>query len=337
MDAACGPKTACILIAYIYGRRTDVSHLLDVAERRKLPYLEDCAESFSGLDYVGDDRATVSFFSFGGIKVATAFGGGVAVVRDPEIGGMMRSMHSFYPQQKRSNYAWKLLKYSAVALPMNVQSLNRNARRLSGALDIDHKKYVVAFTRGFPDRFFERLRERPSTPLLLMLERRLATFARLGNFEGGVMAGRRAVERLQDVQGLLVPGQAASVQNFWLFPVIVDDVPKFLRRINKMGVDSYSGATQLDVVRPTAAWVRAKKLAGEAPPRPTPVADWMMAHTLYLPVHRRVSRRDVDLMCDRVSQCCEDMGCPPLVQPLVAPVATGGGGSASSVQPASRL
>jgi len=30
--------------------------------------VEDCAEAFSGLDYLGDDRADISLFSFGGIK-----------------------------------------------------------------------------------------------------------------------------------------------------------------------------------------------------------------------------------------------------------------------------
>ena len=30
--------------------------------------IEDCAEAFSGLDYLGDPRADVSAFSFGGIK-----------------------------------------------------------------------------------------------------------------------------------------------------------------------------------------------------------------------------------------------------------------------------
>lgn len=57
--------------------------VLEISKRHGLLLWEDCAQVFTGReDYLGHPESDAVFFSFGVIKRATAFGGGVARVRD---------------------------------------------------------------------------------------------------------------------------------------------------------------------------------------------------------------------------------------------------------------
>jgi hypothetical protein len=56
----------------------------------------------------------MSLFSFGGIKVATAFGGGIATVRHRPTLAWMRDRQARYPVQSSLDYLKRVLKYAAV-------------------------------------------------------------------------------------------------------------------------------------------------------------------------------------------------------------------------------
>lgn len=43
------PKTVAILYAHIYGRCADVSELVNLADEKRIYFIEDCAESFFGF------------------------------------------------------------------------------------------------------------------------------------------------------------------------------------------------------------------------------------------------------------------------------------------------
>ena len=70
--AACtthtGSPPVAIVVAHVYGRRSSLDDVVAIASETGMLVVEDCAEAFSGLDYLGDDRADISLFSFGGIK-----------------------------------------------------------------------------------------------------------------------------------------------------------------------------------------------------------------------------------------------------------------------------
>jgi hypothetical protein len=70
--AACtarvGSAPVAIVVAHVYGRRSSLDDVVAIAAETGMLIVEDCAEAFSGLDYLGDDRADISLFSFGGIK-----------------------------------------------------------------------------------------------------------------------------------------------------------------------------------------------------------------------------------------------------------------------------
>ena len=82
----------------VFGVRYDSSSIVEIANKYNIPVLEDCAESFIGPSFIGNPLTEMTVFSFGPIKTHTAFGGAVAIVRDPSILAEMRVMHSKYPR-----------------------------------------------------------------------------------------------------------------------------------------------------------------------------------------------------------------------------------------------
>jgi len=75
------PATRAIVVAHLFGSRTRLNHLAELAAERGLLLIEDCAQAYGGHEYRGDPRADASLFSFGPIKTATALGGAVMVLR----------------------------------------------------------------------------------------------------------------------------------------------------------------------------------------------------------------------------------------------------------------
>lgn len=96
-------------------------------------------------------------------------------------------------------------------------------RLLCQGVGLDYNRLAVAGVkslRGFPNRMFERLRQRPSQPLLRLLHKRIVAFDR-DNFAAGTARGDLfAAAR---VEGVEVPGLEAWVRNYWLFPILVED------------------------------------------------------------------------------------------------------------------
>jgi perosamine synthetase len=176
LEALITPKTVAVLVAQIYGRQFPLDAFVDVARRHRLPLIEDLAESYAGPGFTGSPDAHLSLFSFGPIKYNTAFGGGIAVVRDAAVLAQMRALHSSYATRTKTEMLHKLAKYSVVMAFLNVPVLSGSTMRLCRALGVDHKAYVVSLLRGFPDKFFEKLRHQPDPAMLAILERRLREF-----------------------------------------------------------------------------------------------------------------------------------------------------------------
>ncbi|XP_071492856.1 uncharacterized protein [Diadema antillarum] len=239
------PKTVAILVAHIYGHLGDIDTLIQVARQHKLTILEDCAESFSGTQNHGHPGADVTFFSFGIIKTCTAFGGAIAVVRDPALREKMRTLYHSYPVQSRSVYLSKVLKYSAVMTIVNSPTLTRFLTQFLSSLGLDHREIIIKHIRGFPTNFIDSIRMKPNVTLLYMMYRKLLHFD-TNSFMLGNIKAEFVSERLpQEVKQL---GLKAKTRNYWLFPVLVSDPERVVRELNARGVDAYRGATQLNLV-----------------------------------------------------------------------------------------
>ncbi|XP_030851336.1 uncharacterized protein LOC115917963 [Strongylocentrotus purpuratus] len=239
------PKTVAILVAHLYGRWVDLEDIVAVAKEHRLDILEDCAEAFSGIQNHGHPAADVTFFSFGLIKTCTAFGGAIAVVRDQRLLAQMRTLYHSYPIRGRTVYLKKLIKYSFLMTLINSPFLVKHCTLLLNALGINHRDVIVNSIRGFPQGFFDSIRMRPSVTLLFMMYRRLKNFDvssfKLGNIKGDIVS-RRLPPGIQGV------GQKADKQNYWLFPILVDNPERVMKELNARGVDAYRGATQLDLI-----------------------------------------------------------------------------------------
>lgn len=116
MEAARSGCTRALLVAHLFGGRLDLAPLLAFARRHGLLLVEDCAQAFTGPDSLAPSGADVSLFSFGPIKTATAAGGAVATLADPELLARLRAAHAGWPRQGRRSYAARLARAAALAV-----------------------------------------------------------------------------------------------------------------------------------------------------------------------------------------------------------------------------
>ena len=170
---------------------------------------------------------TVSLYSFGSIKTATALRGALVRVRERELLERMRVIEGAWPRQPRREHAAKSLKYMALIVldrPLTFTLLVRLTRLVG--LDVD--RFVSQTVRAFKarpgenadDRFSRWLRRRPSTPLLALLRRRL------GRFDAARLDARRRAGALVAAAlppDLERPGRGLPDSTHWVFPVVSQD------------------------------------------------------------------------------------------------------------------
>jgi dTDP-4-amino-4,6-dideoxygalactose transaminase len=264
------PKTKAILVAHLFGSVMPLDEAAAVAREHGLPLLEDCAQSFTGLQYRGHPGSDISLFSFGPIKTATALGGAILRINDPALRDRMKARQAKYPVQER----WKFLKRTfrfALVLAMMYRwtfGLLYAACQLMGK---NHDELVSHSIRGFSGpEFFVNIRYQPSYPLLALLRRRLR------NFDGRMVKSRvtAAHTAIQMMPNLRRPGQKASAHSFWTFPVLTEQPDEFARRLWSRGFDTTRGTWSLYAVPVPAQ-------GHYAPPSEV---EEVMRQILYLPV-----------------------------------------------------
>ena len=225
LDKALTPSTRVILVAHLFGGRFDLGPVTAFARRKGLLLVEDCAQAFRGPSDPGDPLADVSMFSFGTLKTATAVGGAVLHVRDPDLHERMRRAQERWPVHSRLRYALRLLKTLGMVLLGRPLPYGLLARAFD-LLDRDLDELVNGAVRAFPasrnasDELFGRIRHRPSAPLLAMLAHRLRSFddARLAR---RAATGERVAGRLAETSKH--PGASAPLRTHWLFPVVTQE------------------------------------------------------------------------------------------------------------------
>ena len=99
LERGLSPRTRAVLVAHLFGTRQPLDAVVRFARQHKLLVIEDCAQAFVGTGFTGHPEASVSMFSFGPIKTATALGGGLLLVRDPAVLATMRRLLAAEPLQ----------------------------------------------------------------------------------------------------------------------------------------------------------------------------------------------------------------------------------------------
>lgn len=96
-----GKKPKAIIIVHLYGMPAKMDDLLEIANKYKIPVIEDAAEAF-GSSYKGKKCGTFgdfSILSFNGNKIITTSGGGAMVCRNKED----KERTIFYATQARDS------------------------------------------------------------------------------------------------------------------------------------------------------------------------------------------------------------------------------------------
>jgi dTDP-4-amino-4,6-dideoxygalactose transaminase len=278
LERALTPRTRAVLVAHLFGSRMPVEAIAEFARAHGLVLVEDCAQCFDGGGYRGSDQSDVSMCSFGPIKTATALGGGVLRFRDRELRDRTAAVQSGWPLQSRRSFATRACKYAALKLLSARPPYTAFAAlcRLAGT---NHDRAITRSVRGFAGAgFFDRIRRRPSAPLLALLGRRVSSY------RGSTVARRTAAAEsgIALLKGIERPGATAEHHSHWVFPILCAEPEKLMRHLWRRGFDATLGKYSLCVVDPPEG------LPDAEPAR----ARETYERLLYLPVHEATSPRD---------------------------------------------
>jgi len=94
LESVITPRTRAVVPTHIYGLPCDMDAILDVARRRGLRVIEDCAHSL-GASYHGQPTGTfgdAALFSFQVLKPLNTCGGGLAFTRSAELATRLRAL-----------------------------------------------------------------------------------------------------------------------------------------------------------------------------------------------------------------------------------------------------
>jgi dTDP-4-amino-4,6-dideoxygalactose transaminase len=293
VEVLTGKKTKAILIAHLFGNRMPLERIADLARRKEVMLIEDCAEAFCGRDFTGNSNADISTFSFGSIKTATALGGALLTVRNPALLSSMKEIQTSYPQQMTRNFFKKMLKYCFFKFLTDSPYIYGAFLATLRLLGIEHNALIRRWSRSFsPENLLPQIRQRLSAPGLQLLEQRIHTF-RYDDLE----KRKRIIENFASQ----LPEQSCPVGNgqvhhhYWLCPVRVPKPQPLIDTLYQEGFDAADGGTSLAVV------------SSENHLKPQR-AYRMMSSIVYIPVDHNYDR-DVWLkLASLVRRHCEVIG-----------------------------
>jgi len=223
------PQSRMLVAAHLFGDRGNLDEVLHLARERNLLVIEDCAQAWGGLAWRGRLETDASLFSFGPIKTATALGGALCRVSNPELLACMREIQDRDPVQPNSSQCGRLIKSAGLkllsgrfAFPLFLAC----GRRFGKSPD----ELMVGLARGFTSgELIPQIRRLPSAALLALLRRRMRSYNVLRVLDR-VLHGRRILSRT-------LGGEEAQVfardHSFWVFPWVSDrpeELVEFLRR-----------------------------------------------------------------------------------------------------------
>jgi dTDP-4-amino-4,6-dideoxygalactose transaminase len=104
-ERAITPATRAVVPTHLYGLPCDMDAIIAIAARHDLRVIEDCAHAL-GAAYRGQVVGTfgdAAFFSFQTLKPLNCYGGGLALVRDPDLAARVRAVAESqrWPDEKR--------------------------------------------------------------------------------------------------------------------------------------------------------------------------------------------------------------------------------------------
>ncbi len=235
LKEAMTPRSRVFVAAHLFGSRIDLEPAFALAKSKGLVLVEDCAQAFNGRDYLGSPRADVAMYSFGPIKTATALGGGILRVRDPELLQRMRNIQSHYPIQSEKQQRKRIIKFlglKAATSPAVLGAIYRyyKSRGQDYEDSLANKVRDVA-----PLSTVEKMRMQCSATLLWMMKRRLYNYQ-----QSDVKDRQKRGELLTSLlsRTLRLPGQKNRHHDYWVYPVLSDQPKQLIAALRENGFDA---------------------------------------------------------------------------------------------------
>lgn len=285
IEALITTKTRAVLVAHLFGSRMDFDGIAIAAKRKGLVVFEDCAEAFCGRQFTGHDQADVSMFSFGLIKTATAFGGGILTIRDPSILAAAKSIQAQYRPQASSKYWTRVAKYCIFKVLTDDPYAYGVFLVVLYFLHLNHHTLIRKLSRSFdPNTLMLQIRQRPSAPLLQLLRHRIFTFepTQLRARQGKVAYLSSLLP--EEVRPI---GFGSKHHVYWLCPVRVRRPEMLLESLYRAGFDVADGGTSLAVV------------SSEHYNAPI-YARRMMKSVVYLPMDHEYARKQIRRLAELI-------------------------------------
>ncbi len=249
LESAITSRTRAIVVAHLFGSRMPMDPVIAVAKRHGLLVIEDCAQAFTGPDYIGHPQTDAAMFSFGPIKTATALAGALIRLKDSGLLQEMRGIQQAYAAQPTKEYLRAIFTHALVKL-FTIPFFYGLFYRGCELLERDFEQVINA-VRNLPEgeEDLNEVRKQPSAPLVAMLARRLRTFD-VERLRQRIQVGQEFTKSLPP--GLVCPGSEAAFHSFWVFPVLVDAPEQFAAVLRKHGFDATTAGSALSVIEPPA-------------------------------------------------------------------------------------
>jgi len=280
LDQACSAATKALIVQHTYGFAADMDRIMNWAEARGLPIIEDCCHAL-GCQYHGRSLGTfgvAAFFSSQWNKHYTSGIGGVLIVNQPALAERVEEVCNRELLSPGRRQAWML------AAQMLAHHLLVYPRTLLLAQGVFRWLTARGLVIGSASAA-EFLTRRPEDYLMGMSDVQarvgLCELARLGRN----LAHRRRMSRLYRGE-LGGPGGDGFDQPLVRYPLRVHEREKFLAEAARAWLEV--GTWFECPLHP----VETDHQAFGYRPGSCPVAERVARQMVNLPVHPRVSRRD---------------------------------------------
>jgi dTDP-4-amino-4,6-dideoxygalactose transaminase len=303
-EAAITPRTKAVIPTHLFGTPCDMPRILEIARKHGLLVIEDTAQA-TGARIAGrmvGSFGDAAYFTFGLTKNMTTLSGAMVTTDDDALAATLRREMSRAPQRPLG----KALKEVATGTAMMIATHRwvypwtvHPAVVLGNKLGKDpiHERFGEAEVR------YEHAPEASDYPAPRAVQaevglRQLAKLERLNSARAA--NGRFLDEQLCHVPGLGVPAYPSGAEPIYMsFVVHHANREALAAALRVRGVDTTVGYMS-DITRSPLF----PELTGFDCPHTREAFD----HLLHLPVHPRLTRRDLSHMVEAVRASCLEVG-----------------------------
>ena len=236
--ASISSRSRLFVVAHLFGAIAPLDSYVELCKSHNILLVEDCAQAFDGLRYLGHHDADISLFSFGPIKSCSALGGSITIVQDQSLAQKMRDIEQIYLIKTDFWFFKRLLKY----LGLKALSTPIIFGLLVACLDllkIDTNNFISMLTRGFwKGDIQSQLRYRPPNGMLRLLKHRLEHLD-ASYYDRRSQVASDFLNLLNNLVAIL--GKDAMKHSYWVVPLMIENSEMLMQKLRKAGL----GASQL--------------------------------------------------------------------------------------------